>query len=808
VRWGLVPLLSLEFQSLIQVPQMQTILVIEDESIIRENLLRLLKAEHFRAIGAEDGRVGLQLAQTQPPDLILCDILMPQMDGYEVLKHLQQNPATAPIPFLFLTAKANKDDFRAGMDLGADDYLTKPFTSAQVLKAIATRLNKQFMTVQPCTIERQEIEIQLQQQLERERLMGTITQRIRQSLNLEEILSATAAEVRQFLQADRVLVYRFRPDWSGTITVESSNPDCTSLQGLVVEDDCFGKRYAWLYQQGRVQATSDIYSAGLAPCHVDFLAALQVKANLVVPILQGSNLWGLLIAHHCVAPRIWQSWEIDLLKQLSGQVAIAVQQSELYQQSQNELSERKRAEAQLLRQAFHDALTGLPNRALFLDQLKQAIRSSKQQSESTFALLFLDFDRFKVVNDSLGHEIGDQFLKQQAHILKSCIRPSDTVARLGGDEFIILLNGVQELSQATTVAERIQQAFRVPCQLGGCKISTSVSIGIVLSNPEYEQPEDLIRDADAAMYQAKAQGKARYEVFTPGIRLAALRQLHLEADLRRAVEQQEFQLHYQPIVSLSTGRLTGFEALVRWQHPQKGLISPAEFIPIAEETGLIVSLGHWVLWEACTQLKQWQEQLELPQYLGATAGSASPLTVSVNLSAKQFAQPNLVEQIHRVLSETGLDASSLRVEITESVIMENIDLVAEKLLPLRSLGIEFYIDDFGTGYSSLSYLQRLPVDALKIDRSFISRLGTSEENLEIVRTIVSLAQNLKMNIIAEGIETAEQLAELRALNCGGGQGQGYFFSKPLDTQAATALIAQKEWNGILGQKMSVAIKRE
>jgi diguanylate cyclase (GGDEF)-like protein len=770
---------------------MQTILVIEDEAIIRENLVRLLKAEHFRAIGAEDGRVGLELAQTQSPDLILCDILMPQMDGYEVLKHLQQNPETAPIPFLFLTAKADRDDFRTGMDLGADDYLTKPFTRVQLLKAIATRLHKQFMTVQPCTIERQEIEIQLQQQLEREQLIGTITQRIRQSLDLEEILSATAAEVRQFLQTDRVLVYRFRPDWSGTVTVESFNPDCASLQGLVVEDDCFGKRYAQMYQQGRVQATSDIYSAGLAQCHVDFLAALQVKANLVVPILQGSDLWGLLIAHHCVAPRIWQSWEIDLLKQLSGQVAIAVQQSELYQQSQNELSERKRAEAQLLRQAFHDALTGLPNRALFLDQLKQAIRSSKQQSESTFALLFLDFDRFKVVNDSLGHEIGDQFLKQQAHILKNCIRPSDTVARLGGDEFIILLNGVQALSQATAVAERIQQAFKVPCQLGGCRISTSVSIGIVLSSPEYEQPEDLIRDADAAMYQAKAQGKA-------------LRQLHLEADLRRAVEQQEFLLHYQPIVSLSTGRLTGFEALVRWQHPQKGLISPAEFIPIAEETGLIVSIGHWVLWEACTQLKQWQEQLKLPQDIEAMAGSASPLTVSVNLSAKQFAQPNLVEQIHRVLSETGLDASSLRLEITESVIMENIDLVAEKLLPLRSLGIEFYIDDFGTGYSSLSYLQRLPVDALKIDRSFISRLGTSEENLEIVRTIVSLAQNLKMNVIAEGIETAEQLAELQALNCGGGQGQGYFFSKPLDTQAATALITRKEWNSILTQKMSAA----
>ena len=776
---------------------MQTILIIEDEEIIRENLLLLLKAENFHAIAAKGGQEGLQLAQTECPDLILCDILMPQMNGYQVLKELRQHPGTAAVPFLFLTAKTSKTNFREGMDLGADDYLTKPFTSVQVLQAITTRLHKQFMTVQPCNVERHEIEMQLQQQLERERLMGTITQRIRQSLELEDILNATAAEVRQFLRADRVLVYRFRPDWSGSVTVESFNPNCASIRGLVVDDDCFGKRYAQLYQQGRVQATSDIYSAGLASCYVDFLAGLQVKANLVVPILQGSDLWGLLIAHHCTAPRTWLSWEIDLLKQLSGQVAIAIQQSELYQKSQTELLERKRAEAQLLHQAFYDTLTGLPNRALFLDQLKRVIRYSKKHSENTFALLFLDFDRFKVVNDSLGHEIGDQLLRKQAHILKSCIRPRDTVARLGGDEFIILLNEVQALNEATAVADRIQQAFKVPCKLGGCEIFTSASIGIVLSTPEYEQPEDLIRDADAAMYHAKAQGKARYEIFTPGLRLAALRQLHLEADLRRAVEQQEFQLHYQAIVSLSTGRLTGFEALVRWQHPEKGLISPADFIPIAEETGLIVAIGDWVLWEACAQLKQWQEQLELPQNPEAVVNLASPLTVSVNLSAKQFAQPNLVEQIHRVLRETGLDARSLRLEITESVIMESIDLVAEKLLPLRSLGIEFYIDDFGTGYSSLSYLQRLPVDALKIDRSFISRLGTSEENLEIVRTIVSLAQNLKMNVIAEGIETAVQLAELQAINCGDAQGQGYFFSKPLDTQAATALIA-REWRSYGG----------
>lgn len=454
-------------------------------------------------------------------------------------------------------------------------------------------------------------------------------------------------------------------------------------------------------------------------------------------------------------------------------------------------AERQHAEDQLRHNAFHDALTGLPNRALFTDRLEQAVKQAKRHKDYLFAVLFLDLDRFKVVNDSLGHTIGDHLLIAIARRLEKCLRAGDTIARLGGDEFAILLSAVEDVNYPTAIAERIKAEFTQPFNLSDSrvlkdpptlKVFTSASIGIVLGSGSDGWLDDLLRTADIAMYQAKSLGRARYEVFDTAMHDKAVGRLQLETDLRRAIDQREFRVYYQPIVLLTTGSVIGFEALLRWQRPdpQGGcprLVPPGEFIPIAEETGLIIPIGQWVLQEACHQMHTWQALTTLP------------LTISVNLSVKQCMQPQLADQVAQILAETNLEARSLSLEITESVLLENSESVAAVLLQLKALGISLSLDDFGTGYSSLSYLHRFPINTLKIDRSFINQMGCGNERWEIVRAIITLAHALGMEVISEGIETSEQLTQLSALQCK--YGQGYFFSQPLDGSAAEALIAHK-----------------
>ncbi len=445
-----------------------------------------------------------------------------------------------------------------------------------------------------------------------------------------------------------------------------------------------------------------------------------------------------------------------------------------------DVTERRTAEMRLVHDAFHDALTNLPNRALFTDLLARSIGRAQRREDYAFALLFLDIDRFKVINDSLGHLVGDLLLVAIARRLERCVRPGDTVARLGGDEFTLLLDDIEDVSDATRVADRIQRDLNLPFNLHGQEIFTSASIGIALSATGYDRPDDLLRDADIAMYRAKALGKARYEVFDTAMHERAVSQLQLETDLRRALDREEFRVVYQPVFSLQTGRPTGFEALVRWQHPQRGVVLPDEFIPASEETGLIVLIGRVVLREACRQLAEWHRQFP----------GKPPLTMSVNISGKQFRQGDLVDHVARLLAAWEVPPACLRLEITESIIIDNAEAAIESLSRLRALGVKVDLDDFGTGYSSLSYLHRFEMDAIKVDRAFVSAIGDRGENSAIVRTIVHLAQNLGLEVIAEGVERHEQLAILRSLGCE--QVQGFLFSQPLAPEAARAFLRTEQ----------------
>jgi diguanylate cyclase (GGDEF)-like protein/PAS domain S-box-containing protein len=511
--------------------------------------------------------------------------------------------------------------------------------------------------------------------------------------------------------------------------------------------------------------------------HADDLTATQEHIGQLlagkIPTCQMEKRYVHILGHP-----VWVNQSISLVRDTDNNSSRLIFQIQ-------DITDRKRAEERLVHDAFHDALTGLPNRALFMDHLQLATERAKRRDDYHFAVLFMDLDRFKNINDSLGHMVGDQLLINIARRLEKCLRPGDTVARLGGDEFTILLEEISDVSEATEIANRVQQEMALPFNLAGHEVYTTVSIGVAPSMTGYTKPQDILRDADTAMYYAKSNGKARYEMFDQEMHAQAVDLLRLETDLRRAIDRQEFRLHYQPIVSLSTGRISGFEALVRWQHPERGFISPDKFISLAEETDMILPIGKWVLTEACRQMRAWQQQYP----------AHAALSISVNLSCKQFRQPNLVEQVSRILLETGLDARCLKLEITESVVMENIDTAIDMMKELRALGVQLSMDDFGTGYSSLSYLHRFPISALKIDRSFVSRMDGNNENKEIVRTIVMLARNLGMEVIAEGVEGETQLSQLTALGCE--YGQGYFFSRPKKAEPAAALLANAHLNMLM-----------
>jgi len=444
--------------------------------------------------------------------------------------------------------------------------------------------------------------------------------------------------------------------------------------------------------------------------------------------------------------------------------------------SLTDTTDRKFAEEKLLQNAFYDGLTQLANRALFMENLRFAVERAKRRPEYHFAVLFLDLDRFKNVNDSLGHMTGDKLLIEIARRIENRRRATDTVARLGGDEFVILLDDVGEISSVTRIADELLESLSDPYTLNEREIQITTSIGIVLSASGYERPEDVLRDADIAMYSAKASGKARYEIFDPVMRKRILERLELETELRRALANNELQVYYQPIVSLVSQSLIGFEALARWQHPKLGFLTPIHFIPLAEDTGLIIPLDRFILREACRQMAEWHKQLVFDP----------PLTISVNLSGKQIVQPDLIETIQQILTDTGLEPQCLKLELTENVIMQDSQLTIEVFNKIKGLGVQVQIDDFGVGYSSLNYLSQFPINALKIDQSFVSHMLDDNNQMEIVQAIVTLTHRLGVDVVAEGLETTGQLDKLKSMGCE--FGQGYLVSVPLDRHASQKIL--------------------
>lgn len=599
-----------------------SILIVDDTPDNLRFLSKFLSQKGYKVRNAINGHLALTAAKAAKPDLILLDIQMPDLDGYQVCQILKKDPETYDIPVIFLTAMNSVIDKVKAFSIGGADYITKPFHLEEVLIRIENQLKFQ----------------------------------------------AAKAEISQ---------------------LNSELENRVSDRTVELE-----------------------------------------KAN-------------------------------EKLKQ--------------------EIVERQRAEKRLLHMAWHDSLTGLPNRSLLIEELQTCLNRVKKNSNYLFAVLFLDCDRFKIVNDSLGHLVGDQVIIAIAKRLQSCLSAEDTLARLGSDEFTIIIRNIQDISDAINRAKTINEELQLPLKIESYDVFINVSIGIAMGNADYEKPEHILRDADIAMYQAKKLGHAHYQVFESSMRDRVLKRLQLETDLRLAVQNQEFYLNYQPIISLCTGKMAGFEALVRWHHPQQGFISPGEFIPMAEETGLIVPIGIWVLREACQTMQYWIEKF--PEL---------KLHISVNLSVKQFRQPNLIEAIDQILAETKLNSQYLKLEITETAIMDNAESANRLLKQLRARKIKLSLDDFGTGYSSLSYLHRFHLDTLKIDRSFIGNISDDRESLEIVEAIVTLAHQLKMDVVAEGVETLMQFNQLR--NLGISFGQGYFFAKPLDTESAEAFIRnQPEW---------------
>lgn len=773
--------------------------------VVRRNPLRLLivhnSLKKIHAIGAELAHAGIdyhhdvaqqfkageQLISTQNYDVVLCEDDLTaepgkgRCDALSLFRTTRQ--AGQDIPFIVVTTEKREHDVLAWVNEGMTDYVLSDrlFRLPLILKRALNTFDLQR--------HQQETIAQLQQQAKHEAIISRILQSMRETLVLEEVLQSTLNELQDALGVTRCLFLRFSEVDFRIRYIGETTPYRDQMYDVRC-DLCNFYRNSLVDGQFVIIHEFDRVPAPAQKVAQEF----SLSASILAPLIYDQRCLGLICLHQCEeeGPREWTDDEIRLVKAIANQCAIAVYQAELYGKVQHELEKREQMEAQLRYEACHDSLTHLANRAFLMHQLEQALTRANHSHilknnvalgngdpimACSFAVLFIDLDHFKDVNDSLGHLMGDRLLCDVAQRLETCIQPKDTIARLGGDEFVVLLEYISDISTAIDMANQIHHVLTAAFSIEGQEIFIDASIGIAPGQSHYEQAAQLLRDADAAMYRAKQDGRHCYKVFNESMHTQALQRLQLMNALRSGIEAQALQVYYQPIISLANRQIEGFEALVRWNHPQYGLLSPDQFIPVAEETGVILSLDLAVLEMACGQLSILRQRFP-----------NRSLTISVNFSGKQLSRPDLVERIDQIIAKANVDTVGIKLEITESSIMQNNAIAMEQLQQLKARHIQLSIDDFGTGYSSLSYLQHLPVDILKIDRSFIDSIEQNATNLKIVETIASLSHSLNLKVVAEGIETLKQLATLTDLNCE--YGQGYLFSKPIPDHSVIDFIQQ------------------
>ena len=723
-----------------------TVLVVDDVPDNLHLLTRELAAQGYETRGVLTGAMALMVARSAPIDLILLDIMLPDMDGYSVCESLKADPATRDIPIIFLSTLDDALDKAKAFAVGGVDYISKPFKIVEVIARVGTHLN-----LRRAQSQLQQFNQDLEQQVrDRTQVLDSINQSLQAEIQVRQ-------QVEQDLRDSEVRYRLITENMGDLVCLHHTDgqflyvsPSAQALLGYL-PDDLVGKRLADF-------------------CHPDDGHCISLSFQETVETVESITICYRF--KHQEGHYIWIETVAKPVTDAAGAITGMVTSS-------RDVSQRVTIERQLRHDALHDTLTKLPNREWLSKRLEIELLQCSRYGTHQFGLLMIDLDRFKAVNDSLGHLVGDKLLQAVAEVLKTCIRDIDMVARWGGDEFVIFLDRIYDIKEIIQVADHIRAVLENPLTIDGKIIFTAVSIGILMGDGHYTTSDEVFRDVDIALYRAKDAGRNRYEIFGLEMYQEAIALLNLENDLRLAIQQHEFIVYYQPIVSLANQALLGFEALARWQHPIQGLIMPGHFIDLAEDTGLIKPIGSQILQQVCQTIRQWIDSHHLDD-----DNLAKPFQVSVNVSGQQFRDPEFIATVDQVLAETGVQGHHLKFEITERILLEQSESIAHTLAEVRHRGIRLSIDDFGTGYSSLRYLSQFSVQTLKIDRSFVTQMEHNQRG--IVQAIIDLAHNLQMTCIAEGVETDWQLNQLLQLGCEAAQ--GYLFARPLALEAATEYL--------------------